>query len=51
MTRVANPLLNGTKRSMEPSRFHDLLLPLLLQENPDSFEKYARLHGFVFKKK
>lgn len=51
MTRIVNPLLNGVENSSGPSEFHKKILPLCLQENPDGFEKYARLHGFVLTRK
>jgi ubiquinone/menaquinone biosynthesis C-methylase UbiE len=51
LTRVVNPLLNGTENTLGVSDFHEKILPLCLAYNPDEFKTLARLHGFCLKLK
>lgn len=46
LTRVVYPALVGAQNAMGHSDFHQKILPVAQNYNPDQFKSLARLHGF-----
>ncbi len=51
LTRIAYPLLAGADVATGYSDFHDKTLPLALALNPGDFRTFARLRGFVLRRR
>lgn len=50
LTRVVYPCLVGSENASGHSDFHRKILPLAQNYNPNEFEQFARLHGFLLEK-
>jgi len=50
LTRIVYPKLVGSENATGHSDFHNIILPIALNYNPDQFKHLARLQGFELKK-